>query len=109
MTTATKTETTARNFADACNAAGWNYEVRGEVLTIRKAFTPGDNAAYVAADMEAGGIMDHAKATRSGSTWGTTSDGVGGHVGCKNGLYQLNKSGVAMRFLAALAKIQKNS
>lgn len=84
---------------------GWKVFVRGSILTIHKNFTPGDNAAYCDADSEYYGILDLLKSTSAGSVWGTTGDGIGGHVGLTGGYYTVNKSGGNKRVLNALSKM----
>lgn len=97
---------TPREIADAfllsCRTLGWRPSLHNDVVTIVTTFDPGDNDAYVTADGEAYAILSDLPRTGSGSTWGTTSDGVGGAVGRDNGYYKLNVSGVNKRVLAAL-------
>ena len=42
----------AHQIKEACVKYGWKYDVRGEVLTIHKYFTPGDLDGFRDADME---------------------------------------------------------
>ncbi len=84
---------------------GWLVIVRNSILTLHKNFNPGDNAAYCDADSESYNILNFLKSTRAGSIWGTTSDGVGGHVGLINGCYEIHKSGGDKRVLSALVKM----
>ena len=83
---------------------GWCVEVRGEVLTIRKAGVV-DNNALVCADMEYGGILDLLPTTSAGSTWGTDCGGIGALAALKTGVFVMNKSGGSKRVLNALAKM----
>jgi hypothetical protein len=73
------------------------------VVTIRTDFRPGDNDAYVRADMTAYGVLSLLGA-RGGSTWGTDGGSVGGYIGLRDGYYKLNVSGVPQRVWEALAK-----
>ena len=107
MTTATKTSPAvqAREFAAACAADGWRYEVRGSIVTITKFFAAGDMRAFADCDMTAYGILSRAP-LKGGSVWGTDGGSVGGMSAVNNGCYRLNKSVTAKRFIAELAKLQ---
>lgn len=93
---------TAHNFVVHCRDQGWTPSVEREIVTIRTTFEPGDNDAYVKADGEAYFLLSELPRTSAGSTWGTTSDGVGGQVGKDQGRYELHVSGVSKRVLKAL-------
>jgi hypothetical protein len=80
-------------------------DVRGSILTVSKSFTPGDLDAYVNIEGDCYGILDMLHTTSAGSVWGSTSDGVGGHVAVTDGYYVINKSGGDKRVLSALAKM----
>lgn len=95
----------AKQFAEACRADGWSYEVRGSVVSIQKQFAPHDRDAYTACDMFAYDILQLAPLT-GGSVWGTDGGSVGGYAGLSGGYYRLNKSGNGKRFLAALEKLK---
>lgn len=84
---------------------GWRVIVYNDILTLHKNFNPGEHIAYCDADNECYSILSLLKSTRAGSIWGTTSDGVGGHVGLTHGYYTINKSGGDKRVLSALVKI----
>lgn len=105
-----KTQVAAEEFLAEVADAGFKVEVKnfggtgGAVLTLTTTFPAGDHAAYVKADMDAAHLMSAVKVVDYGATWGTTSDGVGGHAGLTDGYYLLNKSGVSKRFVAAVAK-----
>jgi hypothetical protein len=74
------------------------------IVEITRSFEPGDLDAYRSADLDALGVMRLVPTSYPGSTWGTTSDGVGGHAGLTGGYYRLVKSGVSASFAKALAK-----
>lgn len=99
-----KSNEVARAFLSEVNAAGFSAEVRDGIITVRKRFTPGDAAAFVAADGLAFNLMAHVPAG-SGSVWGTDGGSVGGHAALTHGHYYLNKSGVKKRFLVAVSRI----
>lgn len=101
----TSPTTIAREFIRSTQTMGlpWYVTLDRDVVTISTTFTPGDNDAYIDADGEAYPLLSDLPRTRPGSTWGTTSDGVGGAVGRDNGYYRLNVSGVDKRVLKALA------
>lgn len=94
----------AREFAAACEAAGWVYAVREGIVTIRKYFAAGDGKAFVALDGEYYGILSLVPA-RGGSVWGTDGCGVGGYSAILHGEFVMNVSGVNKKFLAALAAL----
>ncbi len=99
-----KAAVAAAKFADACKAAGWRWSVRGNVVSVAKHFSPGDNAAYVAADGEYYGLLSLVSA-RGGSMWGSDGSGVGGYSALLHGHFVENVSGVSKGFAAALASL----
>lgn len=101
----TNAQLTAQTLINKAHTLGWQVFVRGDILTIHKTFTPGDNSAYCDADSEYFEVFDLLKSTRAGSVWGTTSDGVGGYSGLTGGYYTANKSGGDKRVLSALNKL----
>jgi hypothetical protein len=94
----------AKLFLETCARLGWTPTVRGSVISIAKAFNPGDTQAFVDCDAMAYDILDMAP-LKGGSIWGTDGGSVGGYVAVKNGQYVLNKSGNGKRFISALQKI----
>ena len=95
----------ANEILDAAAARGWNIFVeRNEIFRAVKTFTPGDLDEYREADFEWFSFLSKLPRTRPGSTWGTTSDGIGGYVGHKNGRYEINMSGGDKRILKAIVK-----
>ena len=104
--TASNATLQARAFAAAAAEYGFTWSAKGDMVTIQRSFAPGDRDAYVAADGDAYSVMALAPVLYSGTTWGTTSDGVGGHAGMTGGYYRLNKSGVSKRFINALNKMR---
>lgn len=105
MATKTPPATIAANIKEAAAKYGFTLEVRGGVLTVTKRFTPCDNHAYVCTEGDAYSIVGMLKQTEPGSTWGSTSDGIGGHVALQSGNFILNKSGGSVRVLNALKKL----
>lgn len=106
--TTSNSHSIALDFLTACRDTGWLVTVRRAtpsapltIVTINKNFTPGDNDAYVACDVDAYDLLSFLPGS-SGSVWGTTGDGVGGHVGREKGYYTLNKSGVNKRVLSRI-------
>jgi hypothetical protein len=83
-------------------------ECEGSYIRILKRFAPGDQAAYVAAETDCS-ILYETPSVGAGSYWGTTSDGVGGYVGCKNGYYELKKSNLAKRFSKKVKDLLRTS
>lgn len=75
------------------------------IVRVVGSFDPGDRIAYQHLDGVAATALAMVAAS-GGSVWGSTSDGVGGAVALRDGVYVLNVSGVQKRFLAALVKSQ---
>lgn len=99
-------KTQAASFVDKAKEYGFTWDVsHGTVVTVHKAFGANDAHAYIAAETDAYSILHHAPMLYPGTTWGTTSDGVGGHAGLTGGYFRLSKSGVSKRFIAALKKL----
>lgn len=95
----------ANEIIDAAYGKGWKISVeRNEIFRATKSFTPGDLDDYHEADSEWFSFLSKLPRTRPGSIWGTTSDGIGGYVGHKNGRYEINMSGGDKRILKAIAK-----
>lgn len=97
----------ASNFLAAAKADGFTVTFGRQsdsVVTVEKTFTPGDTAAYLDAGVVAYRLLGMCPAVSAGTTWGTTSDGVGGHAGLTGGYYRLSKSGVSKRFTNAAKK-----
>ncbi len=80
-------------------------EVRGEILTVTKRFTPGSNSEYAAAESDVSSIVYTLPSTSAGSVWGTSGDSVGGYVGLTGGYMTLNRSGGSKRVLNSLKKL----
>ena len=95
----------ARQIKEACVKYGWKYDVRGDVLTIHKYFTPGDLDGYRDADMEYYSIIGLLPRSRAGSDWGDEGGGVGAYVAHKNGHFVMNRSGGNLLVLKELVKI----
>jgi hypothetical protein len=100
-----KAKETAITILEAAKKEGFSVEVRGEILTISKTFTPGDKDAFVSCDMMYSTVLDKLPQTSAGSTWGTDGGGVGGMVAINNGHFKMNKSGGSKTVLKSLAKL----
>jgi len=104
-TTKTTPATIALEFVTACSRDGWRIEARDGVVTIYKAFAPGDRESYVACDMTAYGLLSMCP-LKCGSVWGTDGGSIGGMAGLNGGYYKLNKSGNGgKRFIAEVNKL----
>ncbi len=93
-----------KNFAAECRARGVTIrriEAGRSVLTLTKDFAPGDKAAYCKAESDVG-IIYTVRQTEPGSTWGTDSGSIGGHVGIEQGRMILHRSGCSKRWLKEL-------
>jgi hypothetical protein len=67
-------------------------------------FTPGDAAEYREVESRALALLACISRTKPGSVWGSTSDGVGGHVALTSGKFVINKSGCRKLTCAAIAR-----
>lgn len=76
------------------------------VVTAHKTFTPGDTSEYCKAETDVSIVLSKVPRSNPGSVWGTDSGSVGGAIGCKNGLMELNKSGCNKNVLRELAKLR---
>ena len=92
----------ALKIKQTCQELGWNYEVRGSILTITKRIT---RETFVQADMEYYSILSLLPTTSPGSIWGTDGGGVGAISAVNTGLFKMNKSGGSKRVLTALSKM----
>ena len=81
----------------------WTLEVRGSILTIKKAIS--GNSEFCNADMEYYSILGLLPSTSAGSIWGTDGGGIGALSAMKTGVFTMNKSGGSKRVLSALSKI----
>ena len=84
---------------------GWQYAVRGGVLTIVKKFTPGSRHEFVTADGEYYDILSLLPMSSPGSTWGTDGGGIGAVSAMKSGIMRMNKSGGNKNVLRELGKL----
>lgn len=75
---------------------------RNDLVEVVARFDANDSKQYVAVESAAYSVLRHFRQTRPGSTWGSTSDGVGGHAALVSGQFHLCKSGIAKRELRAL-------
>lgn len=93
-------------WAAQARAAGYQVSTRNygsdAVIIVRRHFTPGDADTYVRLQAEAEAIVNEAPAVTYGSTWGTTSDSVGGHAGLTQGYVEVLRSGVSKRFASGI-------
>lgn len=95
----------ALSIKEACEKYGWNYNVRGTVLTISKTIKPNDNEDFSKADSEYGSILELLPQSSAGSSWGDSGDGIGALSAIKHGRFVMNKSGGNKNVLKALAKL----
>lgn len=103
MATKSKIATQVEAWLAEVHTAGFVAErPRRDVVTVTRRFTPGDVGSYTAAERDAWELIRQVPTVTYGSTWGTTSDGVGGHAGLTAGEMRLSCSGVSKRFTAAL-------
>jgi hypothetical protein len=93
-------------WAARARAAGFTVRTSdgydGDVVTLHRTFTPGDSRAYIVAESEALSLMSGVPVVGPTTTWGTTSDGVGGHAGMTRGYVEILRSGVSKRFASGV-------
>ena len=97
----------AREFIDACRAAGFGWSVRDTIVTVSKTFTPGDRDAFVECDVTAPHLLSLVPRSSAGSTWGTDGGSVGGMIALENGRFVLNRSGCNKRVVKALVEARR--
>lgn len=96
------TQSAAALFLHAASTHGFSVAIKSDsVVSISKAFAPGDLAAFSACDCYGTLLLDMVP-LKGGSVWGTDGGSVGGHAAVKSGRYTLNKSGSGKRFVKAL-------
>lgn len=99
---------TAEYFVSECEKDGVKIErlnLDSGLLTLRKDFKPGDLSEYSEAESSTSIIYSVPCVKSQSSTWGTTGDGVGGYVGCKNGVMRINRSSCKKAFLKEVKRI----
>lgn len=95
-------------FVQECNRMGVKIERLNQesgLLTLVKTFQAGDLTAYANAESDTSIIYSVPCVKSQSSTWGTTGDGVGGYVGCKNGVMRINRSSCKKTFLKEVKKL----
>ena len=103
---ASKTRQAVDKFMTVCRDSGfvWDVSDYSSVVSISSVIPQDDLDAYVRTENTAFRIFDYVPQTAAGSVWGSTSDGVGGHVAVTTGNFELHKSGISKRFLNELRK-----
>jgi hypothetical protein len=105
ITTLTPTEQ-AKALVACAKRLGFEYSVRGGILTITKKFPAGSLEGFRDCDMMYGSVFEHLPRTSSGSDWGTDGgSGIGGMTALAHGVFRMNRSGGSKRVLAALEKL----
>ena len=104
MTKQTPTEQ-ARALADTAKRLGFDYSIRGSILTITKKFPAGSLEGFRDCDMMYYSVFEHLPRTSEGSDWGTDGGSIGGATALNTGYFKMNRSGGSKRVLAALAKL----
>jgi hypothetical protein len=87
----------------------WDGKAIDANITVETRFTPGDRQAYMLAEGRCLEILRMFRQVRGGSTWGTTSDGVGGHAGLAEGRCRINKSGIEISMARLFAQEATNA
>lgn len=73
-------------------------------VTLSTNFEPHNAAQYQEIENYALRLLSAISRTKPGSVWGSTSDGVGGHVALESGRFVINKSGCRKLTCAAIAR-----
>jgi hypothetical protein len=98
----TKSDRAVSDFLNLTAKYGWVVSgVRGSVVEISKAITPGCNESFTTADMEYDSILSMVPG-KSGSVWGTDGGGIGGMTAMNTGRFVMKKSGVNKTFIKKL-------
>ena len=98
---------TPQEFVDYCKRNGVEIariQKNGGLITLTKAFQPGDKVAFGDAESDVSVIYE-IPTTAPGSIWGTDGASVGGYSAVQNGLMKLSRSGCSKRWLAQVAKL----
>lgn len=96
----------AQNFVNIVKSYGWEYQIRGDIVTITKKIRPNNNDDFVSADMEYYSIFNVIPKTSAGSIWGTDGGGIGAISAMNTGLFKMNMSGGSKRVINAIKKIK---
>lgn len=99
-----KAQFNAADWKARMNAAGYQIRASGCVVTLIKHIGPGNREGFVECDMLTAGYLYELPKTSPGSVWGTDGGSVGGMVAIRSGVFELNRSGISKRVVAALAK-----
>lgn len=92
----------ARWAADARAANLRATATGGSVIALTGKFPPGDADAYTRMESKMLGHLRAAPITGAGSTWGDTSNGVGGAIALERGTMTIKVSGVSKRFASGI-------
>ena len=97
---------TVEDFVATAKERKVEIEIRnGNILTLSKTFPKASNAGF-AVDAETDcGLIYEVPQSSAGSTWGTTSDGIGFLNAISSGCMIINRSGVNKNWLKKLAKV----
>ena len=93
---------TPEQFLALAKSKSVNIANTDRIIGLVKTFNPHDVNGYTEAERDCYAVIRQVPISRTGSTWGTTSDGVGGHVGLISGHMMPNRSGINLRWLAKL-------
>lgn len=116
MTTSTRTSPAAA-FVAACegtfqvSARNLNTCPNGQpdpqswVIEVSRTFEAGNSAEYIKTEGAAFALLRDVPRSYPGSTWGSTSDGVGGHAALTSGRFHLCVSGVSATFAKQVRKL----
>jgi hypothetical protein len=98
----TKNTLTPAELMEYCTKNDIRIEVKDSIVTLVKFFQAGNQSEYISAENDVSIVYSIPVIKSDSSIWGTTSDGIGGFVGCKNGHMRINVSGVKKRFINEL-------
>lgn len=83
----------------------FSVDIRGTIIELKRSFKERSNHTYIELEAAADRILSLIKQTTAGSTWGSTSDSVGGALALQNGVFRMCKSGCSKRLLAQIQKL----
>ena len=99
-----KADTIAADFLARAATLGFTVSARNTVVSVYRSFTPGDLDAYCRIESDSYSLLRMLPVTQPGSTWGSDSGSVGGHIAVQRGHFEMNKSGISKRVIAAIVR-----
>lgn len=103
MVKQTKTQVQVQAVLEAASKNGFEISFSDHVFTVSKPMPPTDTESLASYETAAREVLSQVP-LRGGSIWGTNDSSAGECVAMQEGLFEMNKSGTARRFMAELQK-----